>query len=324
MKKEKKRKKKQGVYRITRIDKDIILFGIIFSTTFLVTQLYLDSILPGLEYFYYKRNEEKYVVVDADVIDSREVTVVPGRYGTSLITRRKNTLKYIIDGVEYTRKIYTYPEVTEPTRIKVAVKKDKYTDIRRCVEYHWGRREGRFLFICSFVLGIYIIIEYVPYYFQIREDRKYVKEHPTSDHDMSFVEQVAEKQIYILEHMPQCKVTENELQKLTEGLAGEWIKFNRGTLWMLTHYGKSQEMLDIFNLLPLIWEEKYCDYIKKMREQGFPENHYILAEQDEKYYCCCEESERLYMYSRGVGLTQTKYGMIYDYIIEQIKRPDKL
>lgn len=318
MKKEKKRKKKQGVYRIKRVDKDIILFGIIFSTTFLVTQLYLDSILPGLEYFYYKRNEEKYVVVDADVIDSREVTVVPGRYSTSLLTRRRNTLKYVIDGIEYTRKIYTYPEVTEPTRITVAVKKDNYTDIRRCVEYHWGIREAAFLFICIFVLGIYIIIEYLPYYFQIRGDRKYMEEHPTSEHDMSFVDQVAEKQLYILEHMTQCKVSENELQKLTEGLAGEWIRFNRGTLWMLTHYGKSQEMSDIFNLLPLLWEEKYCDYIKKMREQGFPENYYILVEQNEKYYCCCEESERLYMYSRGVGLTQTKYGTIYDYIIEQM------
>lgn len=56
-----------------------------------------------------------------------------------------------------------------------------------------------------------------------------------------------------------------------------------------------------------------------MHEQGLSENYYVLAEQGEKYYCCCVENERIYMYSSGIGITQTKYGMLYDYIMEQME-----
>lgn len=268
-----------------------------------------------LEYFYYKRNAEKYIVIDADVIESREVMVVPGLHG-SLISRRRNKVQYVIDGVEYTEKTYAYPDVEDPTRIKIAVNMDNPADVRRCIKWHWGKHARVLISIEIVVFVVFTVIFLLAYYFQHKKEKVYKTK---GEYEKSFANQVAEKQLYILEHMPQCKVTEDELQGLTEDFAGKGIKFNKGMLWMLLHYGRSQEMSNIFNLLPLIWEGKYFDYIDKLYEQGLPENYYVLAEQDEKYYCCCADSERLYLFSRGVGITQTKYETIYNYIIEQIK-----
>lgn len=296
-----------------RIYKEDVKFFIILFTIIILVELCLNPFFPKLEYFYYKCNAEKYLIVDADVIESREAMIVPGKSG-ALISRRKNTVQYVIDGVEYTEKTYAYPDVEEPTRIKIAVKTDNPTDVRRCVEYHWGK-ERLFIAIEIIVYVVFAGILFLAYYFQHKKETVYKTK---GEYEKSFAGQEAEKQLYILEHMPQCKMTENELQELTEGLAEKGIKFNNGTLWLIMHYGRSQEMSDIFNLLPLIWEGKYFEYIEKLYEQGLPENYYVLAEQDEKYYCCCEESERLYLFSRGVGITQTKYETIYNYIIEHI------
>lgn len=147
--------------------------------------------------------------------------------------------------------------------------------------------------------------------------REYYKKHPLKE-EKSFDEQVVEKKLYILEHMPQWNVSEEELQERIGGITEKGINFNGGTSWLLTYYGKSQKMLDIFNLLPLFWRGEYCAYIENLYEQGLPPNYYVLAELEGNYYCCCEENERLYMFSRGVGITHTKYETIYDYIMEQI------
>lgn len=297
-----------------RIDKGTVKFFIISSTIIILVELCLNPFFPKLEYFYYKCNAEKYLIVDADVIESREAMIVPGKSG-ALISRRKNTVQYVINGVEYTERTYAYPDVEEPTRIKIAVKMDNPTDVRRCVEYHWGKER---LFI-AFEIIVYVVftgILFLAYYFPHKKEKVYKIK---GEYEKSFANQVAEKQLYVLEHMPQCGVAEEDLQKLTERFAEKGIKFNKGTLWLIMHYSGSQEMSDIFNLLPLIWEGEYFEYIEKLHEQGLLENYYVLTEQDEKYYCCCEESERLYMYSRGVGITHTKYGIIYDYIMEQME-----
>lgn len=296
-----------------RIYKEDVKFFIILFTIIILVELCLNPFFPKLEYFYYKCNAEKYLIVDADVIESREAMIVPGKSG-ALISRRKNTVQYVINGVEYTERTYAYPDVEEPTRIKIAVKMDNPTDVRRCVEYHWGK-DRLFIALEIIVYVVFTGILFLAYYFQHKKEKVYKIK---GEYEKSFAGQEAEKQLYILEHMPQCKVTENELQELTEGLVEKGIKFNKGTLWLIMHYGRSREMAVILNLLLLIWEGKYFDYIEKLYEQGLPENYYVLAEQDEKYYCCCEESERLYLFSRGVGITQTKYGMLYDYIMEQM------
>ena len=297
-----------------RIDKEFIGVFIIFFGGIILIELYLNTVYPALEYFYYKRNAEKYIVVDADVIESRVVTVVPGLHG-SLISRRRNKVQYVLDGVEYTEKTYAYPDVEDPTRIKIAVNMDNPADVRRCIKWHWGKHARVLISIEIVVFVVFTGIFCLAYHFQHKKETVYKTK---GEYEKSFAYRVAEKQLYILEHMPQCKVTEDELRELTEGLVEKGIRFNQGTLWLIMHYGRSQEMSDILNILPLIGKGKYFDYIDKLYEQGLPENYYVLAEQDEKYYCCCADSERLYLFSRGVGITQTKYETIYDYIIEQI------
>ena len=102
--------------------------------------------------------------------------------------------------------------------------------------------------------------------------------------------------------MRQSGGTEEELQKRLEFYNSKGIQFNSGTLWVLRKYGNAEEMKAIFNMLRLL------------------ENYYVLVKCDRSYYCSCKENEQLYMFSKGAGITHTKYTTIYDYIIEQINK----
>lgn len=55
---------------------------------------------------------------------------------------------------------------------------------------------------------------------------------------------------------------------------------------------------------------------ERARENGLPEGYYVIAVKDTHWLCCTKEDERVYAFSKGLGLTHTKYGSLYDYIIE--------
>lgn len=313
LKEDKIEREYQSMYR--GINRDRFRYFMPILIIIILGEFYLNPILPEFEYFYYRCNAEKYVVVEAEVIDSHEVMAVQGERAPLFnISHRKNEVQYVIDSITYTQTTYAYPDIKESTRIKIAVKIDNHTDLKRCMEFQWETKVK--VWICIIVIFISILLWL--YYYPSIKDRQYIKKHPVSEYEKRFDEYVAEKQLYILEHMPQCGVAEENLQELKERFTEKGIKFNKGTLWMLSHYGRSQEMSDILNILPLICGGKYFDYIDKLYEQGLPENYYVLSEQDEKYYCCCGESEWLYIYSKGTGITHTQHEAIYDYITEQM------
>lgn len=316
----KKRKKWDLDYKIVEVRGSLLFFIVMFTIPALI-RLYFVPILPQLEYFNYQCNTDKYVIVNADVIYSHEITVLETLRGSKYIICRSNTVQYVIDGVEYTGKTYAYPDVKEPKGIKIAVNINDATKIKRCIEYHWDGREKRATKVEMMLIAIFLVLFLITNHFVHKKEKEYAgeyyKKHPLKE-EKSFDGQVAEKKLYILEHMPQWNVSEDELQERIEGITEKGIKFNSGTLWLLMYYGKSQKILDIFNLLPLFWRGEYCNYIENLYEQGLPPDYYVLAEQGGNYYCCCEENERLYMFSRGVGITHTKYETIYDYIMEQM------
>lgn len=293
--------------------RDVLSSGIICFIIIDVIMLYFSIILPKFEYLGYKYNTEKYLIVDADVLESSEITLLPGKFAP-LVSYRKNILKYTIDNVDYTQKTYSYPEVKEKSQIKIAVKIDNNTNIKRCIEYHLEEKQKIHLYIEIIVLVLFIILFLLNNYFMHKKEKK------MRYNEKDFDEQILEKQLYILEHIRQSGGTEEELQKRLEFYNSKGIQFNSGTLWVLRKYGNAEEMKAIFNMLPLFNQNQYFDFLMEMYEQGLPENYYVLVKCDRSYYCSCKENEQLYMFSKGAGITHTKYTTIYDYIIEQINK----
>lgn len=293
--------------------RDVLSSGLICFIIIDVIMLYFSIILPKFEYLNYRYNTEKYLIVDADVLESNEIILLPGKFAP-LISYRKNILKYTIDNVDYTQKTYSYPEVKEKSQIKIAVKIGNNTNIKRCIEYHLEEKQKTHLYIEIITIVLFIILFFLNNYFMHKKENKVIYD------EKNFDQQILEKQLYILEHMRQSVRTEEELQKWLGFYNSKGIQFNSGTLWVLRKYGNAEEMRAILNMSPLTDQEKYLDLLMSMYEQGFPEKYYVLAKYDENYYCCCKESEQLYMYSRGLGITHTKYATIYDYIIEQIDK----
>lgn len=60
----------------------------------------------------------------------------------------------------------------------------------------------------------------------------------------------------------------------------------------------------------------------RLREKGLPHEYYLIDKNDSHYYCCRESSERLYAYSQILGITNTPYSDIYDYILEKIQEDE--
>lgn len=270
-------------------------------------------ILPKIDYMSYKSNIEKYVVVDADVLESDRIILLPGKL-EPIISYKKNIVKYTMNGVDYTQKIYSYPEIQESSQIKIAVKIDNHTKIKRCIAYHMDKNQKIRWYIESIVIIVFIMLFFLNNYFIKKKETK------IKCIEKDFNAQMLEKQCYILEHIQQSSRSEEELKEQLEYYHSRGIRFNEGTLWVLKNCSNSEEIKAIFSMSPLIDKDRYFNFLNEMYEQGFPENYYVLAKYDENYYCCCKESERLYMYSRAIGITNTPYETVYDYIIQQIDK----
>ena len=63
---------------------------------------------------------------------------------------------------------------------------------------------------------------------------------------------------------------------------------------------------------------KETEYLK---QYGLPEDYYVIAVKESYWLCCCAKEECIYAFSITLGLTQTKYQSLYDYIIEACNIP---
>ena len=70
-------------------------------------------------------------------------------------------------------------------------------------------------------------------------------------------------------------------------------------------------------LLKSINGQSLCNMeTEQARGAGLPEGYYVIAVKDTYWLCCTKEEERVYAFSKPLGLTHTKYGSLYDYIID--------
>lgn len=264
----------------------IIIFTLLLL---LALRIIFGGVIQQLEFYSYEIQGDRYFLTMAEIYEKQDISL---RFGElKLVPILKVKMRYEANGrMINNQRILLFADCNIDDTELIAVNIKNENKIKRCNPYP------------TWYDGVDIVF-WMCFYLLFRR--------------MLYIETIIKKS-YIKKHISKGRVTKRVLKKLIKSLAKMGIQFNEQTLWLITHYGRSQEMAAILNILPLILEGNFFEYNGKMHAKGLPDSFYVLAEQDEKYYCCCEDSEWLYQYSIRTGIAPSEYETIYDYIVEQI------
>ncbi|MCM1181021.1 MAG: SMI1/KNR4 family protein, partial [Clostridium sp.] len=96
------------------------------------------------------------------------------------------------------------------------------------------------------------------------------------------------------------------------------IDFHEDFIWCLENL--SGTCIANHILLLHINENQEYEFVAetmRQRQLGLPKPYYIIAKTDNNYLCGRADVGRVYCFSHALGITNTPYATIYDYIIEQ-------
>lgn len=292
----------------------IVYIVIIFLNTFQC------GMLQHLEYVYYQFNTEDFNIIEANAVAQNEYGADSLRF-VDILEWKHTILNYKIEGIDYSIGVYSYPELVEQQQVAIAVKKNNPKKIIRCIPYVMTMDDE---LNCIFGWGSVIII--FCYLFIIK---------------CLIVKRKKKRQIYYAEKVKVTEINETQythdellLQKIIldkynlknkdNSSKIEWAKqlleveFHRDFLWCL-QYLTDEHLENI--LFVKCEEEKYAfvDETLAMREYGLPMNYYIIAKSGEHYLCGQAYSSRLFLFSKNLGITNTQYENIYNYLIEHLE-----
>lgn len=128
--------------------------------------------------------------------------------------------------------------------------------------------------------------------------------------------QIREKQAKVL-HIMKSKNIKNgtECEKIKAGMLEHEIQWNSDWLWCVNNLYPEE----LFFLEKEDREYKFIALTLNLREHGLPLEYYVIGQDRDCFYCCSSDSMRVFVFSNALGITNTPYADIYDYLIEQTK-----
>ena len=294
--------------------------------------LYDYDILPRISYWKYINNSDNYIELDATVVAEREEWVCYlNTFPMYKIFQVK--LEYQINGYTFHHWTVLYSDYSEGDYFKIAVSEDNFYDIERLIPHRTSKYAKRLYFkyilfdvVLAILLGIWwvsdkkkqreMLLEYNLKHGEITRFAQ--QEKKEKDNIILMKEKILE---YVHKNIENSEDHTNiDLSKYQNND----IHLNQGSLWYITKVS----CYDITSTRLFLTKCNNGEYeaISKtleLRKNGLPEDYYVVDTADTFYYCCRESSERLYAYSKAVGVTNTKYASIYDYIVEQIDCNEK-
>lgn len=285
---------------------------------FVIIDLYVTIFAQQLDYLYYKLNKASYDVVVAQVVEKREKTIIMGKT-EPLLTYTEILISYKINGLDYISRISKYPEVKQFDTIYVAVKNGN-KEVRRCVPYAISERDKKLLFYYfTIIFIIFIVFRVVDWLVIIRKN--IAKVYDKNEKEQVDIEKyVDEKKANIRKLCIQLHIGNEErniIVKEYEDLLK--CKVHEDFIWCLKYFIEADTRLLTFPFSGLV--EEGFDFIGKtleQRQQGLPDEYYVIAVRNN--YCLCGKvgDGRIYSFSRGLGITHTKYLDIYDFVFEEL------
>jgi len=281
-----------------------------------ICRIFLYGGMQQLDYFDYLIHKNSYTCVNAMICgentQSVEIAFIRGSFG--FISEK--SIQYEIDGIMHIGSTKMYNDYENNENIVIAINNNNPKKIKRCIPYKKETTKDNvnpiLISICISACIFFIFNKLVLLW------RKYID----SKTSLTLLDEQVKKQEteslqkkeYILSLLKEVACNEELINKLE-------ISVNDDFVWCLTKLSKTYVADNI--LLLNISENKEYEFVTetmKLRQQGLPKEYYVIAKVENNYLCGRADMDRLYCFSHALGITNTSYATIYDYIIEQIDK----
>ncbi|MDE6435157.1 MAG: SMI1/KNR4 family protein [Lachnospiraceae bacterium] len=288
------------------------LLLIILSVEIIIFYILQEGPLQYVEYYVYASNIGQYSVVTAEVEKTHRIEP----HGRLILRWKWADIVYEYGGQQYNATVHSYPELTEEREILIAVKTGNPQRVLRCVPYKLTKKNE--IHIIVFLSLIICMILFVIIKNKILEKNSKV-------HTDSFKEEISKqeadkqkcerKKEYILSHLK----SNEEVLYNKELVSKLQVLVHEDFIWCLKYLSKT----DVANNILLLGidgngEYEFVSETVNLRERGLPKQYYAIAKVENNYLCGRADSHRIYCFSESLGITNTPYATIFDYIIKKI------
>lgn len=286
---------------------------------FAIICLAISLIYYEADYYKYCLTSKSYVV-STGIIDYVDEYEIKDRGNEGFIMRRA-VVSYDVDGKKYRAfNIRMSYKENNGSIIQIAINKNDPTKILRN-EFLPLSRGAQVLDIACILFLLYNFIKSLVYKEEYKKKKhKRVLNHMQEiklkkQYDMEL--QTMEKRTKLL-HIMKNKGEKNETEpeKIKECMMMHDIQWNIDWLWCLNNLYPQE----VFLLGKEDGEYKFITLTLKLREQGLPSEYYVIGQEKEYFYCCRCDSMRVYTFSKSLGITNTPYADIYDYLIKLFEK----
>ena len=291
------------------------VFQIIFLFV-LLGRICINVLIPAKGCWNYQFNKEKYIVTDAEIVQIERYPVIDCLLGEIVRT----TVLYQIEDNVYTSQVYSLKEGKSGDRLRIAVKSSDYYKVSVCTLEPAIFKEVKYkimmllaiyivCIICFNILiyGMKRIIEKMDYRtYEVLDAEKRYKQGIVQD-------EKKEKQQKILTKMKKVEIDKEIFYNFDTIQHLYNIAVNDDYIWCIVNI--SEHSLRNIGLLPLEGENSVVSETTRLREMGLPTEYCVIGKRN-NYFCQGQNSSRVYCFSTNLGITNTTYEDVYDYILE--------
>lgn len=286
---------------------------------------YLHGGMQQSSYYSYKINKDRYQITEATIVNA-EVRYIPIRGDNPSFSFIETEVSYNVNGRNYSNKICTYDDKRDSETIMIAVNRYNAKKIRRCIPYSAAKDNflritlwaGKIM-VCALV--VIWMLNTVILYFRRKSDEKAIRKVDESMRKKEEQRQAEnlEKQKKILSFCSGQKENPNLKMQIENGMKKSGVACNKDFVWCLTCLN-GQKQFYPFLLLEQddSGEFEFVKITMEIREMGLPHDYYVIAKDENNYLCGRTDSSRIFCFSKALGVTNTQYATIYDYILDKM------
>ena len=278
--------------------------------------LFITIIGCETDYYKYRLCQDDYILSFGTITNIDEYLIEFRGPGGFVI--RRADISYKIKGIEYCAyDVSVAYNESKNDVVEIAIDRNDYSKvIRPCF---MSLSNGIIaLDISSLIVIMYVIIKNLFKKYIRKEKSRIIKkkeesEYVTSQRDMELKKE--RKQKVLLQHIKrQDALSEEYCERIKQRMYDNRIPWNEDWLWCIRFLSSDKIMF-----INESWEDlTFITETLKMREKGLPDDYWIIDRKDHYYICCRQGHERIYAFSTNLGITNTQYEDIYDYIRDKL------